>query len=338
MKLNIGIIGCGNIAKSVHLPILVKNPDIKAVFISDTDAKALENIGERFGIEGNRRFPDYSEFLGFVDAVFILTPPHTHYALVMDCLNHKKHIFVEKPLCMTADEALSIEKTAGNAGLIVETGYNLRYMPQMKLAKKLLKKGHIGRIITINGYYLAELAYLRENKSFYLDPKKGGGVLMDGLCHLIDISSWLADSSIEEAYGFSGTYDDLPVENIADISVRFENGVIGHLQALWAPLSEYLHTEMLKTLRVVGDRGVLTPAIYSGKINEYRAGKGTHTIYPENTDLRNPMWALNRSYLEQDTTFINHIKEGLNNFNKLKESVRIIEILDAIKKNKAYKR
>lgn len=338
MKLNIGIIGCGNIAKSVHLPILMKSPDIKAVLISDTDAKALENTGERFGIERNRRFLDYRELLGFVDAVFILTPPHTHYALVMDCLDYGKHIFVEKPLCMMADEALSIEKTAGNTGLIVETGYNLRFMPQLKLARKLLEKGHIGKIITINGYYLAEAAYLRENKSFYLDPGKGGGVLMDGLCHLIDISSWLADSSIEEAYGFSGTYDDLPVENIADISVRFENGVIGHLQALWAPLSEYLHTEMLKTLRVVGDRGVLTPAIYSGKINEYRAGKGTHTIYPENMDLRNPMWALNRSYLEQDTNFINHIKEGLNNFNKLKESVHVIEILDAIKKNKAYRK
>jgi predicted dehydrogenase len=338
MKLNIGIIGCGNIAKSAHLPILVKNPDIEAVFISDTDAKALENIGEQFGIEKNRRFLDYRELLGSVEAVFILTPPHTHYDLVMDCLGHGKHIFVEKPLCMTADEALSIEKTAGNTGLIVETGYNLRFMPQLKLAKKLMIKGHIGRIITINGYYQAEAAYLRENKSFYLNSEKGGGVLMDGLCHLIDVSSWLADSSIVEAYGFSGTYDDLPVENIADISVKFENGIIGHLQALWAPLSEYLHTEMLKTLRVVGDRGVLTPAIYSGKTYEYRIGKGTHTIYPENMDLRNPMWALNRSYLEQDTTFINHIKEGLNNINKLKESVHIIEILDAIKKKKAYKR
>lgn len=113
MRLNTGIIGCGNIAKSVHLPILVKNPDIKAVFISDTDAKALENTGERFGIEKNRRFQDYRELLGSVDAVFILTPPHTHFALVVDCLKHGKHIFVEKPLCLTADEAQSIEKQQG---------------------------------------------------------------------------------------------------------------------------------------------------------------------------------------------------------------------------------
>ncbi len=338
MKLNIGIIGCGNIAKNVHLPILLKNPDIKTLYISDTDMNALNSIGERFGIGESRRFQDYREFPGFVDAVFILTPPHTHYALVTDCLDRGKHVFVEKPLCMTADEALSIEKAAVRTGLIVETGYNLWFMPQLKLARNFLKKGHIGKVITINGYYLAEAAYLRENKSFYLDSQKGGGVLMDGLCHLIDISSWLMDSSIVEAYGFTGTYDDLPVENIADVSVRFENGTIGHLQALWAPLSEYLHTEMLKTLRIVGDKGVLTPARYSGKINEYRIGKGTHTIYPKNMDLRNPMWALNRSYLEQDTTFINNLKEGVNNLNKLKESVRIIEILNAIKKEKAYKK
>ncbi len=336
MKLDIGIIGCGNIAKSVHLPILVKNPDIKTIYISDTDLKALESIGEDFGIEESRRFLDYRELLTCVDAVFILTPPHTHYALVLDCLNHKKHVFVEKPLCMAADEANSIEKIAQNTDLIVETGYNLRFMPQLKLAKDFLKKGHIGRVITVNGYYLAEAAYLRENKSFYLDSQKGGGVLMDGLCHLIDISSWLVDSSIVEAYGFTGTYDDLPVENITDIAVRFENGTLGHLQAIWAPLSEYLHTEMLKTLRIVGDKGILTPSLYSGKINEYRVGKGTHTIYPKNMDLRNPMWALNRSYLEQDTTFINHIKEEVNNLNKLKESVRIIEILNAIKKKKVY--
>src|SRR5574341_2388980 len=99
MKLNIGIIGCGNIAKNVHLPILVKNPDIKAIYISDTDAGALESTGRRFGIEDSRRFQDYRELLGYVDAVFILTPSHTHYALVIDCINSGKHVFVEKPLC-----------------------------------------------------------------------------------------------------------------------------------------------------------------------------------------------------------------------------------------------
>ncbi len=338
MKLNIGIIGCGNIARSVHLPILVKNPDVRAIYLSDTDIKALESIGKNFGIEESRRFQDYRELLGYVDAVFILTPTHTHYALVIDCLNYGKHVFVEKPLCMTANEADSIEKTAENMGLIVETGYNLRFMPQLKLARDFLKKGHIGKVITINGYYLAEAPYLRENKSFYLDSQKGGGVLMDGLCHLINISSWFMDSNIVEAYGFTGTYDDLPVENITDISIRFENGTIGHLQAIWAPLSEYLHTETLKTIRIIGDKGVLIPALYSGKIIEYRAGKGTHTLYPKNMDLRNPMWALNRSYLDQDTTFIKYIIDGLNNLNKLKESVHIIEILDAIKKEKVYKK
>lgn len=337
MKLNIGIIGCGNIANSVHLPILVKNPDINAIFISDTDIKRLESTGKRFGVEESRKFPDYRELLNHVDAVFILTPPYTHYALVIDCLNSGRHVFVEKPLCMEAGEAINIEKLAENTGLIVETGYNLRFMPQLKLAKKFLKKGHIGRIAAINGYYLAEAAYLRKDKSFYLDPHKGGGVLMDGLCHLIDISSWFMDSSIAEACGFTGTFDDLPVDNVADISVRFENGIIGHLQALWAPLSEYLHTGELKSVRITGNKGVLASELYSGRVKEYRIGKGTHTLYPKNIDLRNPMWALGRSYLDQDTTFINLIKEGINNSNNLKESVRIVEILDAIKKKGTYK-
>lgn len=338
MKLNVGIIGCGNIAKNVHLPILIRNPDVKAIYISDTDTKTLKDIGEHFGIEDNRRFQDYRELLSYVDAVFVLTPPHTHYALVVDCLNNGKQVFVEKPLCMTANEALDIERRAEKTGLIVETGYNLRFMPQLKLAKNFFKKGHIGKVITINGYYLAEGPYLRKDESFYLDSRRGGGVLTDGLCHLIDISSWLIDTDIVEAYGFTSTYDDLPVENVVDISIRFGNGAIGHLQAIWAPLCEYFHTETLKTLRIVGDKGVLTPALYSGKIIEYRAGKGTHTLYPKNMDLKNPMWALNRSYLDQDTTFINSIKERLNNLNKLKESVRVIEILDAIKKEKAYKK
>lgn len=338
MKLNIGIIGCGNIAKNVHLPILIKNPDVKAIYISDTNTKTLKDVGEHFSIEDNRRFQDYRELLSYVDAVFVLTPTHTHYTLVVDCLNSGKQVLVEKPLCMTAGEALDIERRAEKTGLTVETGYNLRFMPQLKLAKGFLKKGHIGKVITINGYYLAEAPYLRKDKSFYLDSQRGGGVLMDGLCHLIDLSSWFVDSSIMEAYGFAGTYDDLPVENIAEISIRFGNGTTGHLQAIWAPLSEYLHTEMLKALRIVGDKGILAPALYSGKIIEYRAGKGTHTLYPKNMDLKNPMWALNRSYLDQDTAFINNIKEGLSNLNKLKESVRVIEILDAIKKEKAYKK
>lgn len=338
MKINIGIIGCGNIAQSVHLPILIKNPDIKSIFVSDTDMRALENTCKRFGIKACRSFQDYRKFLDQVDAVFILTPPHTHHALVIDCLKYGRHVFVEKPLCMTAEEAVDIKKLAEDTGLIVETGYNLRFMPQLRLAKKLLKRGHIGRVITVNGYYLAEAAYMRENKTFYLDPDKGGGVLMDGLCHLIDISSWFMDSTIVEAYGFTGIYDDLPVDNIANISIRFENGITGHLQAIWAPLSEYLHTGDLKTIKIVGDQGVLAPEIYSGRIKEYRTRKGTHTIYPKNMDLRNPMWALGRSYLDQDTDFINRIKKGSNNLNKLKESARIVEILDSIRKYGAFKK
>ena len=338
MKLNIGIIGCGNIAKTVHLPILVKNPEINNIYISDIDPALMQETGERFGIESSKRFSDYKEMLDHVDAVFILTPPHTHYAIVKESLGHGKHVFVEKPLCMAPNEANEIKIKSTDTGLIVTTGYNLRFMPQLRLAKEFMKKGHIGRIVTVNGYYLAEAPYLRKNKSFYLDPGKGGGVLMDGLCHLIDITSWLMDSSIVEAGGFTGTYDDLPVENIADISIKFADGTIGHLQALWAPLSEYLHTSELKSLRVVGDRGFIVPELYSGKVREYRSGKGTHTIYPKNADLRNPMWALNRSYLEQDTVFLKNIKKGENNLAELSDSVRIVEILDAIKKEGEYKK
>lgn len=338
MKLNIGIIGCGNIAKTVHLPILVKNPDIKNTYISDLDPALLEEIGERFGINSSKRFSDYRELLDLVDAVFILTPPHTHYAIVMESLGHGKHVFVEKPLCMAPNEANDIKIKSVDEGLIVTTGYNLRFMPQLRLAKEFMKKGHIGRVVTVNGYYLAEAPYLRKNKSFYLDPGKGGGVLIDGLCHLIDVTSWLMDSSIVEACGFTGSYDDLPVENVADISIKFANGTIGHLQALWAPLSEYLHTSELKSLRVVGDRGFIAPELYGGKVREYRNGKGTHTIYPKNADLRNPMWALNRSYFEQDSVFLENIIKRKNDPAELSDSVRIVEILDAIKKEGKYKK
>jgi predicted dehydrogenase len=338
MKLNIGIIGCGNIAKTVHLPILVKNPDINNIFISDIDPKLMNEIGEHFGIEKSKLVENYLQLLDMVDAVFILTPPHTHYAIVMECLKHGKHVFVEKPLCLESDEGNKIKKLAESTGLNVTTGYNLRFMPQLKLTKDFLKKGHIGNVVSVNGYYLAEAPYLRKNKSFYLDKGKGGGVLMDGLCHLIDVSSWLMESNIIEACGFTGSYDDLPVENIADISIKFENGTIGHLQALWAPLSEYLHTSELKSIKIIGDKGFIAPELYSGRIKEYRCGKGTNTIYPKNAQLRNPMWALNRSYIEQDTFFLESIKKRKAYPEILNISVQIIEILDAIKKEGKYKK
>ena len=143
MKLNIGIIGCGNIARTVHLPILVKNPDINNIFLSDIDSKLMEEIGEQFGIEKSKMVEDYLQLLDKVDAVFILTPPHTHYAIVMESLKHGKHVFVEKPLCLESNEANNIKKLTESTGLNVTTGYNLRFMPQLKLAKDFLNKGHI---------------------------------------------------------------------------------------------------------------------------------------------------------------------------------------------------
>jgi predicted dehydrogenase len=305
----IGVIGCGFIATNAHLPILTRHHLVDSVSIADVDEAKLAATAENFGIPRSLQYRDYSAMLETdVDAVLVLTPPHLHAKFAMDALNHAKHVFVEKPLCLTSDEAHEISEDVRRTGKILGVGYHLRFMPQIQLCKSLLR--FVGTPMFLSASFLADDAYARKlgPDSFYLSPEKGGGVLTDAMGHLLDTATWLSDSRIMDVKGFHNTFDSLPVENAASATIRLENGVLGCLRALWAPLPEFFHTRSLKFVEIVGSKGYVQSELYAGLVKLYRKGRGTRTFQCGSAD--NPMSCLNKAYRDEMTAFLNSVKTG----------------------------
>lgn len=139
--LGIGVIGCGEIAQLMHLPIIHELPQLKIAALCDLSQSVLDSLGGHYGVTA--RYRDYHDLLGdpAVDAVVICT--FDHGPVVRAAIEAGKHFIVEKPLAFTAQEARPLVAAATASGLTALVGYMKLYDPGYRLA--LEKIAAIGR-------------------------------------------------------------------------------------------------------------------------------------------------------------------------------------------------
>ena len=128
-KINVAVIGAGNFAKGVLLPLMSKIPyyNLRAI-VSATGINAKQTA-LKYGAEYCTT--DYNEVLNDeeVNLVIITTPHHLHYPMIMDAAKARKAIFVEKPMCLTEEELNKIVKAISETKVPLVVGFNRRYSP-----------------------------------------------------------------------------------------------------------------------------------------------------------------------------------------------------------------
>ncbi len=138
-RLRIGIIGCGEVTQIIHLPTLRQlNELFEVVAICDVSQKALDGVGDEWGI--GARFIDFAELLALdsVDAVLIANPNAYHAAMTIAALRAGKHVLVEKPMCLNLAENDAIIVAAEETGKTVQVGTMRRYAPAFLEACQLV--------------------------------------------------------------------------------------------------------------------------------------------------------------------------------------------------------
>src|ERR1044071_1996584 len=126
--IRLGVIGCGAVSETGHLPALRQVPAFKVTALADIDSLRLERLSARFGIP--ERFRDYRELIESenVDAVAVCTPPALHAEMALAAIAAGKHVFVEKPLALTSAEANLLSEAAADATTLkLMVGFNLRW-------------------------------------------------------------------------------------------------------------------------------------------------------------------------------------------------------------------
>jgi len=137
--LNVGVIGLGEVAQVIHLPVLQSLPERFSVRAGcDISPTLAKQVGERFGIP--QVYLDATEMLeaGGLDAVLVLNSDEYHADCVVSALEHGLHVLVEKPMCLSPREAERIIETRDRTGLTVMVGYMRRFAPAFLDAVELL--------------------------------------------------------------------------------------------------------------------------------------------------------------------------------------------------------
>lgn len=126
-RLGVGVVGCGQIAQTIHLRVLQDMPQVEIVAICDIDPDVVDSVGERFGVQ--RRFVDADELVRLpeVDVVLVATRDHVRPALAAIAAGN--HVLVEKPISFDTGSAREIVDAAGRACVVGMVGYMRRYDP-----------------------------------------------------------------------------------------------------------------------------------------------------------------------------------------------------------------
>ena len=149
-KLRIGIIGTGWIAED-HIEAYKKCEDVEIVAGADLVPGKAEAFFKRFGIENAHCYPDHKSMLDNeeLDGVSICTYNKTHAECAIYALEKGVNVLLEKPMCVTTEEAVDIMRAEKKSGKIITIGFQPRFDPNMKLVKQIVQSGELGKIYYI---------------------------------------------------------------------------------------------------------------------------------------------------------------------------------------------
>jgi predicted dehydrogenase/threonine dehydrogenase-like Zn-dependent dehydrogenase len=219
----IGLIGAGNYTGQVLLPALTKTGARLKTIASGTGISGTHH-GKKFGFElsttdAKTIFDDPE-----INTVFITTRHNSHARLALAALEGGKHIFVEKPLCLTKQELSEIISVYGSlpshhAPQLFMVGFNRRFAPLIIRAKKFLDMVHEPKslVMTVNAGAIPPEHWTQ-------DPAVGGGRIIGEACHFIDLLRFLAGSKIVSA-GMDSMNSQ--TKDTASIQLGFADGSMG---------------------------------------------------------------------------------------------------------------
>ena len=219
MRVRIGILGCGVIAKVAHLPSLLRVAGADVVALADPDASSLE--AAQAVARGARAVTDYHDVLAFrdVDAVIVALPPALHADAAVAALQHGKHVYVEKPLATLASDGLRVLEAWDGTGLTAMMGFNYRFHPIVREARARVAAGEIGAIVA------ARTVFTTPPRTLPLWKQRrvtGGGVLLDLAVHHIDLIRFLVGADIASV--FADLRSDRSEDDSAFLHLRLTNG------------------------------------------------------------------------------------------------------------------
>jgi threonine dehydrogenase-like Zn-dependent dehydrogenase/predicted dehydrogenase len=223
-KVGVSFIGSGNYATAVLIPAFKATASHLRNVASNTGVSGL-HAGHKFDFDKTTTDTESLFLDAATNAVVITTQHDSHARFVLQALRAGKHVFVEKPLCLTLDELNEIQSAYADASAqrlsmpLVMVGFNRRFAPQVQKMKQLLKgvTGPKSFIMTVNAGAIPADHWTH-------DPEIGGGRIVGEACHFIDLLRFLAAAPIT---GWQRMGMDSSTRDTVSIQLSFADGSVG---------------------------------------------------------------------------------------------------------------
>ena len=220
----IGLIGAGNFTGAILLPALkVAGANLKT--IASAGGLNATLLAKKFGIDQSTT--DYRQILDdpAIDLCVIATRHDSHARLTIDALRAGKHVFVEKPLAIYADELVGIIDAQQASGRLVMVGFNRRFSPHAQKMKALLGGPRSGEVpmnvvMTVNAGAVPADSWVHHRAV-------GGGRLLGEGCHFVDLITFLTGSRVVSVCLNAMGRNPTDTTDCASLLLRYENGSTG---------------------------------------------------------------------------------------------------------------
>lgn len=241
-ELGVGVIGLG-VGES-HLATYAAHENCRVVMIADFDQDKLKELAAIYpGVEITS---DAEKVLHnpAIDLVSICSYDNYHYEQTLEALRNNKHVFVEKPLCLRADESEKIrQELSRNCNLMLSSNLILRESPRFCEIRRRVKQGELGDL-----YYL-EAAYnygrLEKLTAGWRGDLDYYSVVLGGAVHIIDLLLWISGEEVEDVFAYgnricsSGTKFDF--NDCVVALLRFKSGVLAKITANFGCVRPHFH-------------------------------------------------------------------------------------------------
>jgi myo-inositol 2-dehydrogenase/D-chiro-inositol 1-dehydrogenase len=244
--MRLGLLGCGNIAYWMHLRALRHLSGATFVAAADPDVTARERAGRLAGVQVYER-PDEVLGLADVEAIVICAPTHLHADLAVASARAGKHVYLEKPIATTSEDAARVIDAADRAQVYAVTGFNRRFHPLYQQARELIRGNRIGRVRAVQTV-CCEPMPISTMSPWRHHRATGGGVLLELASHHIDQVRWLLDDEIVSCT--ASLRSDLSEDDVARVELATLGGV--EVQGFFS-----FRSGRTDYMELIGDRGSL---------------------------------------------------------------------------------
>ncbi len=223
----VGMLGAGNFASAMLLPVLKTTPNVELMGLASVSGCTSRAAASRFGFRYCTS--DEQDLLRdpSINTIVVATRHHLHAKQVVAALQAGKHVFCEKPLCISEAElaevveAYQLAQSSSNRPILM-VGFNRRFAPLALQLGEFCRSSNEPRVMNyrVNAGFLPLTHWTQ-------DPEQGGGRIIGEVCHFVDFLAWLAGSPIVSVHASAlpdrGHYRD---DNLV-VTLGFQDGSIG---------------------------------------------------------------------------------------------------------------